>query len=141
VSTPPSPAAARPARSVIQIGGGAVVVWLAALAAVCEAFLVPFRVAGARVPLAVLLAVLGNLGLPWLARWLSRSRPVTMMPALVWFLIIVVFAGGTTEGDVVLAGNDWVAVGLLLAGSAAAAAGAWFALVGQGPAWNDGSGG
>ena len=140
MSTHSSPAAPRHAYITIRFVGGAVVVWLAALAAVCEAFLVPLRTAGGRVPIAVLLAVLGNLGLPWLARWLSRSRPVTMLPALVWFLIIVVLAGGTTEGDVVLAGNDWVALALLLAGSIAAAAGAWFALVRRGPAWTAGSG-
>lgn len=141
MSSTAAPAAPRPAETVVRIAGGALVVWLAVLAAVCEAFLVPLRVAGVRAPVALLLAVVGNLGLPWLARWFGRSRPVTMLPALAWFLIIVVLAGGTTEGDVVLAGNDWVALGLPLVGSVAAAAGAYFALVGKGPEWIAGSGG
>lgn len=133
MNTTPRPDSARPGEVLIRLGGGALVVWLAVLAAVCEAFLVPLRVAGVRVPLALLLAVVGNLGLPWLARWVSGSRMVTMLPAMLWFLVILVLAGGTTEGDVVLAGDDWVALALLLAGSAAAAMGAYFALLGRQP--------
>jgi Flp pilus assembly protein TadB len=120
-------------ETLTRLGGGVLVVWLTVLAAVCEAFLVPLRMAGVRIPVALLLAVAGNLTLPWLARWLSRSRMMTMLPALLWFLVILVLAGGTTEGDVVLAGNDWVALTLLLFGSVAAAAGAYFALLGREP--------
>ncbi len=133
MNTSPQPDNARYRETLIRLGGGALVVWLTVLAAVCEAFLVPLRVAGVRVPIALLLAVAVNLALPWLARWLSRSRLMTMLPALLWFLVILVLAGGTTEGDVVLAGNDWVALTLLLAGSSAAAAGAYFALLGREP--------
>lgn len=133
MNTTPPPDNARSRETLVRLGGGVLVVWLAVVAAVCEAFLVPLRVAGVRVPIALLLAVVGNLALPWLARWLSRSRVMTMLPALLWFLVILVLAGGTTEGDVVLAGSDWVALALLLAGSAAAAAGAYFALLGREP--------
>ncbi|MGH3656382.1 MAG: hypothetical protein ACRDUA_06965 [Micromonosporaceae bacterium] len=113
----------------IRVAGGILVCWLAVVSAVVEAFLVPLRVGSTRVPVALLLAVVCNLVLPRLAHWLTRSRLVTMLPAVTWFLVILIFAGGTSEGDIVLAGNDWVGMVLLLAGSASAAAGAYFALL------------
>ena len=104
-------------------------VWLALLAAVVEAFLVPFRIGDVKIPIALVLAILGNLTLPALALRASGSKFVTTLPAVVWFIVIVALAGGTAEGDVVLAGNDWTALLLLLVGSIAAAAGVYFALL------------
>ncbi|MGH3713451.1 MAG: hypothetical protein ACRDT4_08350, partial [Micromonosporaceae bacterium] len=123
-SSPP-----RVAERVLAVAAGVLVTATSVLTAVVEAFFVPLRLAGVRVPVVLLLAVLVNLSLPWLGYLLSRSRFVIMLPPLAWFVVIVVFAGGTDEGDVVLAGNDWVALALLLIGSTAAAGGAYFALL------------
>lgn len=117
------------AERVIGISGGVLVTVTAMLTAVVEAFFVPLRIAGVRAPLVLLLALVCNLALPWLGQWLSGSRVGIMLPPLAWFVVIVVFAGGTDEGDVVLAGNDWVALALLVGGAIAAAAGAYFALL------------
>lgn len=117
------------ASTLVRVAGCVLVTVTAVLTAVVEAFFVPLRFGGVRAPLVLLLAVAGNLALPWLGVWLSGSRFGAMLPPLAWFVVIVVFAGGTDEGDVVLAGNDWVALTLLLVGSATAAAGAYFALL------------
>ncbi|MGH3737219.1 MAG: hypothetical protein ACRDT6_16620 [Micromonosporaceae bacterium] len=113
----------------IGIAGMVLVTVTSVLSAVVEAFFVPLRLGGVRVPVVLLAAVVCNLALPWLGWWLSRSRLAIALPPLAWFVVTVVLAGGTAEGDVVLAGNDGVALGLLLLGSVAAAAGAYFALL------------
>ena len=124
-----SPGLGHAGEMVIRVAGGVLVAWLAVLSAVVEAFLVPLRVAGVQLPVALLLAAVGNLGLPYLALWLVRHRAAATLPALLWFVVILIFAGGTSEGDVVLAGDDWVALTLLLLGSAAAAGGVYLALL------------
>lgn len=122
-------------RTAIRIAGGVLVVWLAALCALLEIFWTPLRFGGVRVPASLVLAALANLGLPLLTRWLTESRRAAMLPALVWFVLVLVFAGGTTEGDIALAGNDWAAVALLLLGSVTAAIGVYVALSATLPRW------
>ncbi len=128
-AVPPGAGAVPAGEVVIRVAGGVLVAWLSVLTAVVEAFLVPLRVGGTHLPLALVLAVVANAGLPYLGLWLTRHRMAAMLPALLWFVVILIFASGTSEGDVVLAGNDWVALTLLLLGSGAAAAGVYFALL------------
>lgn len=117
------------AGRLIGIAGVVLVTVTSALSAVVEAFFVPLRLGDVRVPVVLVAAVLANLALPWLGWWLSRLRVAVALPPLAWFVVTVVLAGGTDEGDIVLAGNDGVALALLVLGSAAAAAGAYFALL------------
>ncbi|MQA24834.1 MAG: hypothetical protein GEU94_05050 [Micromonosporaceae bacterium] len=125
----------------IRVLGGVVAVWLAALAAVCEVFWTPLRIGEVRAPVSLVAAVVMNIALPIFARWATRSRHVAPLPSLVWFVVILTFAGGTAEGDIALAGNDWVALLLLLAGSVSAAIGAYLALLPTPPRWLGGLGG
>ncbi|MGH3660485.1 MAG: hypothetical protein ACRDT8_15450 [Micromonosporaceae bacterium] len=98
------------------------------MSAIVEVFWVTLRVEGVRAPVSVLVAVVVNFSLPLLTRWVTGSRHAAMLPALAWFAVVLFFAPGTTEGDVVLAGNDWVALTLLLVGSVAAGVGGYVAL-------------
>jgi len=109
----PAPAWADP---LLSIAGGVVCTGLAAVSAVYEVFLTPLRWHTSRVPLALLLAVAGNVGLVWLTRLMTGRTGVALVPAAVWTVIVFVAAGRTHEGDLVLTGNNWVGTVLLLVG-------------------------
>lgn len=125
----------------VRVLGGVVAVWLAALAAVAEVFWTPLRIGEVRAPVSLVAAVVLNIALPIFARWATRSRHVAVLPTLVWFVVVLGFAGGTAEGDVALAGNDWAALLLLLVGSVSAATGAYLALLPAPSRWLGGLGG
>jgi hypothetical protein len=77
-----------------------------ALAALIELLLVPLYSGATLVPIAALLAVVGNVVLPRLAHVLVPSGLATAAPFVVW--LVVVFAIGLTarpEGDVILPGG------------------------------------
>lgn len=105
---------------VLALGGGAVA---AALAVV----LVPLRVGSfgwadtgvgsIRIPVAIVLAAVGNLFLVWFARRATGVRWAALLPGLGWFAVIVLALRTTTEGDRLLMPNDWVATLTLFTGT------------------------
>jgi hypothetical protein len=99
---------------------GGVLVGLAALIlAVLECLYVNLRIGRTPVPLAQIVAMLGNLGLPWAMSKLTGRRGTALIPALLWGVIAVVFAASGPGGDVVVPGN-WQGIFLLLGGAGAA---------------------
>lgn len=106
----------------LAIGGGAVAAALAVL-------LIPLRVgsfgladggAGSiRIPVAIAVAVAGNVALVWFARYATGVRWAPLLPGLSWFAVIVVALNTTTEGDRLLMPNDWVGTITLFAGTIA----------------------
>jgi hypothetical protein len=87
--------------------------------AVWEAFLVAARPFGAPLPLAALLAALGNLGLGAVgARVLGRPAGAAV-PGLVWLLPAVLLSTTGPGGDVVVTGG-WRGIAFLVAGAAGA---------------------
>jgi len=109
----------------LRVLGTLVGVAAAVVTAVLEAFLTPLWWDGVRVPLAVLLAVLTNLAVLWFTHEVTRSRLLTLLPGIAWMGVMIVLSARTTEGDIVLAGDNWVALGTILAGVAGYAAGAY----------------
>jgi hypothetical protein len=94
----------------------------AALAALITVFLVPLYAGSVIVPVAVALALAGNIVLPRLAHGLIERTAATALPFLSWLLVTVIV--GLTprpEGDVVLPGGgvQWVSYGVLLGGALA----------------------
>ncbi|WP_204263818.1 hypothetical protein [Geodermatophilus normandii] len=75
--------------------------WLALV----EVFWLPLRVAGVLVPLSVLVAVVGNYLLVVGALWLTGSRVVAVLPALVWLVVAVSATTRRPEGDLVAVGS------------------------------------
>lgn len=109
---------------VLRVAGGLLAAAAAALSATLELLLATLRVGGHLVGVSVLLAVVANAALSWFAhRAVGRGWAVAI-PAVVWFGLMVVAAGGTAEGDILLAGDNWVGLGMIVAGSMA------FAVVG-----------
>jgi hypothetical protein len=106
---------------VLAFGGGAVAAALAVL-------LIPLRVgsfgltdgggAGSvRLPVAIVLAIVGNVALVWFARYATGVRWAPLLPGLSWFAVIVLAMNTTAEGDRLLMPNDWVGTITLFAGT------------------------
>lgn len=98
--------------------GGLVVGCLGAvLLAVAGAFLTPLRVGGVLVPVVLPLVVAGLALLLWFTRLTTGHVGLALLPGVVWLVLSLVLSASTTENDIVLAQNNWVAVVYLLLGS------------------------
>jgi hypothetical protein len=118
---------------VIRVAGLVVSVVAAFLSGVLEVLLSPLRAgdlgmiwrgeaigSGGGPPLGVsiLLAVVANYGIAWFAVATTRRRWAMGLPWALWTLMMLFAAGvRTDEGDYLLAGNDWVALVMILVGS------------------------
>jgi hypothetical protein len=117
-SAPAIAAGTRP--NVIDYVGVVVLCGAAALSALFDVFLVPLYAGKVLVPLAVLLAIVGNVLLPRLARALVPATWAAAAPVAVW--VVLAFALGFTsrpEGDVLLPGGgyvQWVGLGMVFGG-------------------------
>jgi hypothetical protein len=120
---PAAPAPAGPVTGWDWLGV-ALIAACSALAALLEVLLVPLYAGSAVVPVAVLLALLSNVGLPWLARSLVASTLAALAPFAAWLLVAVGFgAFGRPEGDVIMPTSPhslaYVVYGVLLGGTLA----------------------
>jgi hypothetical protein len=126
VSVPPEPLPDPPSRFaalasavdvLLRVLGGLLAVVGAVLTATLELLLSTVRVGGYLIGVSVVLAVLANAGLSWFALHTVGHKAAVALPALIWFALMVVAAGGTSEGDILLAGNNWVGITMIFAGS------------------------
>jgi hypothetical protein len=109
----------------VRVGGFVVALGLAGCFALFEAFLAPLRWGETRVPLALVAAVAGNIGLVWFTTLTTGRRLAAAGPALVWISVMFVAANRTTEGDLILTGSNWVGTSTLVVGSVAWAVAAY----------------
>jgi hypothetical protein len=94
----------------VERSGVAVLALCGALSAVLEALLVPLYAGSVIVPIAVVLALGGNIVLPRLARSLVPTTPAALAPFAAWLIVMVGFGVlGRPEGDVVLPGSPTAA--------------------------------
>jgi hypothetical protein len=116
--------------------GIAVAVGLAAVSAVWEAFLTPLswqwtgggHAHFVRLPVALVLAVGGNVALAWFTRVVTGKVLAVLAPFAVWTILMLIAAGKTREGDLVLTAN-WVSLATMFAGALAFAVAAyWLAM-------------
>ncbi|MFY1689980.1 hypothetical protein [Plantactinospora sp. WMMB782] len=118
---PPPPAGPsavyRAVDLVLRVVGGAVAVAAAAVTAVLELILSTWRVGGMLIGVSVLVTVLANVALGWFAPRAVGRRWALALPAVVWFALMVLAAGGTAEGDVLIAADNWVGLVMIFAGS------------------------
>ena len=119
----------------LRVAGGMVALAAGFVAGLLAVLLVPLRLstfgvaagaiaanaeggwAAARVPVAILLAVFGNLALLWFGREVTGNRWGSVLPGIGWFTMIVVAMRTTTEGDRLLVADDWVATLTLFGGT------------------------
>jgi hypothetical protein len=73
---------------------------------------------GPLIPLAVVLAVAGNIGLAWFAVGTTGRRWALGPPWALWTVVMLIAAGVRThEGDYLLSGTNYVALAMILIGS------------------------
>ena len=102
---------------VIRWFGLAVAIWGAVLLAWFGAFLTPLRWDTILIPVSVILAIAGNVLLVRFTHDVTGHALLSLLPGLVWLILTLVMSDRTTEGDLVLAQNNWVATVYLFAGS------------------------
>ena len=101
----------------VRAGGLMVACWGAVLLAAVGAFLTPYRIGSVLVPISVVLVVVGILGLTQFAHEVTGHTWLSLIPGLIWLIISFGWSSRTSEGDLVLIEQNWVATVYLLAGS------------------------
>lgn len=101
----------------LRLVAGVLSVAAAVLTAGLELLFATLRVGGYLIGVSALIAVLANVALSWFAVRAVGSGWAIALPALTWFVVMVLAAGGTAEGDILLAGNNWVGLAMIVAGS------------------------
>jgi len=115
----------------LRIAGGVVAVGLAAAFAVYGAFLAPLYFPGSdiRLPVALVFALVGNPLLTWFTYRVTAQRLAVLAPAAVWCGVWLAASGRTTEGDLLITGDNWVGLTTLFVGPLAFAAGAYLTMI------------
>src|SRR5215475_3755812 len=119
-----------------RVAGTIVALFLAAITAFYEALLTPLHVTSGssviRLPVAPLVAIVVNIGLFWFGRTVTGRTGLALLPAIAWFIVIFVAGNRTPEGDLLIAGNNWVGVLTILLGALAWAVGAYASMFRRG---------
>lgn len=102
-----------------RVLGGVLVGLAAVLLAVLECYYVNLRIGTTPVPVFQIVAVVGNLLLPFAMMRLTGVRATAVIPAVIWIVVALILASRGPGGDVVVPGN-WQGVFLLFAGAAGA---------------------
>jgi hypothetical protein len=100
----------------LRVLGGIVSMVAALVSAALEVLLATLRVGGALIGVSVLIAVVANVALSWFAPRAVGARWALALPSVPWFAAMVLAAGGTAEGDVLLSGKNWVGIATIFVG-------------------------
>lgn len=117
----PEPAERKPSPALemlIKVSGALVAVLAALFSGLLEMFTTTLRVGGYLICVSVVAAIVGNYAIAWFTvRTVGRVRAVAL-PGLVW-VGLMLFAAGyrTSEGDYLIAGDNYVALVMIFAGS------------------------
>jgi hypothetical protein len=122
----------QPPATVLVLAGYLIYAVAGVLCAVYEVLLVPTRWGSHLLPIAPVLALGSNVGLPLLSRQLTGTVRSALPPVVGWLLAAFVLASTRPEGDVLLPAGDtaWVSYGVLFGGALAGLA--TLVLVGRG---------
>ncbi|WP_112730883.1 hypothetical protein [Micromonospora noduli] len=101
----------------VRLVGAIVVILAGVLTGVLELLLATVRVGGQLVGVSVLLAIGANIVLSWFAYEAVGRRWAVALPAVPWFALMAVAAIRTNEGDLLLAGDNWVGLAMIVAGA------------------------
>ncbi|MFF3851569.1 hypothetical protein [Micromonospora sp. NPDC002575] len=101
----------------LRVAGGVVAVVAAVATGLLELILSTVRVSGTLVGASVPVAVLANVALSWFAHAAVGRRWAVVLPATPWFVLMGAAAIRTSEGDLLLAGDNWVGLAMIVAGA------------------------
>ncbi|MGW1058474.1 hypothetical protein [Micromonospora rubida] len=123
VVPPQAPAPTPPGRAwrlldvALRVVGGLVAVIGAVATGLLELLLSTARVGGQLIGVSVLVAVAANIALGWFAYAAVGRRWAVVLPATPWFVLMGAAAVRTSEGDLLLAGDNWVGLAMIVAGA------------------------
>jgi hypothetical protein len=103
----------------LRIGGAVIGLLGGFLTGLWEIFLSPPHTFGIVLPVAPVLAIVTNAGLVWFTRQVTGRNGLALLPGVVWFITMFTGAVRTTEGDVLIPGNDWPGLLAILLGALA----------------------
>ncbi|MBQ1040753.1 hypothetical protein [Micromonospora sp. C81] len=116
-----TPPPAGPPSRLLDLGlrlvGAIVVVIAGVVTGVLELLLATVRVGGQLIGVSAVLAVGANIALSWFAYEAVGRRWAVALPAVPWFALMAVGAIRTTEGDLLLSGDNWVGLAMIVAGA------------------------
>ena len=101
----------------LRIGGTVVGLLGGLLTALWEIFLSPPHTFGIILPVSPVLAIVTNVALVWFTRKVTGSNGLALLPGVVWFGTMLIGAMRTTEGDLLIPGNDWPGLLAILLGA------------------------
>lgn len=109
----------RPATSPLwlQLAGLGVAGLGALVVAVVGAFFTPYRIGSILVPVSLVIVVGGLTAVTRFAYALTNRVGLSLVPGALWLVMSLVLSAPTTEGDVILLQQNWVAVVYILVGS------------------------
>ncbi|MDO3702409.1 hypothetical protein Q3W71_12055 [Micromonospora sp. C28SCA-DRY-2] len=117
-TVPPPPGRPNPLLDLaLRWAGGLVAVIAGVVTAVLELLLATVRVGGQLIGVSVLVAIGANIALSWFAHETVGRRWAVALPAVPWFLLMAVAAVRTDEGDLLVAGDNWVGLAMIVAGA------------------------
>jgi hypothetical protein len=120
--SPPAESAQRPpSRALeltIKISGSVVAVLAALFSGLLEIFWTTLRVDGYLICVSIVAAVVGNYAIAWFTvSTVGRVRAIAL-PGVFWVAMMLFAAGYRThEGDYLIAGDNYVALGMIFCGS------------------------
>ncbi|MFI0792294.1 hypothetical protein ACH4OY_06275 [Micromonospora rubida] len=123
VVPPQAPAPTPPGRAwrlldvALRVVGGLVAVIGAVATGLLELLLSTARVGGQLIGVSVLVAVAANIALGWFAYAAVGRRWAVVLPATPWFVLMGAAAVRTSEGDLLLAGDNWVGLAMIVVGA------------------------
>ena len=122
-ATPVAPRDRPPGRGLdvsIRVAGVAISVLAAFCSGILEIFMTQLRIGGVPLGASVVAALVANPAIAWFAVTTVGRRRAVAPPWIVW-TVVMLFATGyhTSEGDYLVAGDDWVALATVLLGSLA----------------------
>ena len=82
-----------------------------------EIFLSPPHTFGIILPVSPVLAIGTNVALVWFTKRVTGSNGLALLPGVVWFITMFIGAMRTTEGDLLIPGNDWPGLLAILLGA------------------------
>jgi hypothetical protein len=104
-------------NALLRVGGTTIGVLLGLVTGVWEAFLSPLYAGSFPLPVAPVLAVLVNFALVRCTHYVTGHRLLALLPGAAWFAVVLVCLDPTSEGDLVIPGNDWMGLLVLLLGA------------------------
>ncbi|MFJ6198407.1 hypothetical protein [Micromonospora sp. NPDC092111] len=122
----------------LRLVGGLVAVVGGVLTALLGLLLSTVRVGGHLIGVSVAVTIVGAIAASWFAYATVGRKWAVALPALPWFVLMALAAVRTAEGDLLVAGDNWVGLAMITTGAMTFAVMAFRQILGPSPRRHDG---